>query len=315
MSDLFLGVDTSNYTTSLCVSDGSRIIAEERRLLPVKDGEMGLRQSDALFHHTVALPMLCNALFENKNIDKRMIRAVGVSARPRDVEGSYMPCFLAGVSFATAFANALSVPLYDFSHQCGHIMAALVSGKCKEIAENDFLSFHVSGGTTEALHVSSLRDGLKCTVIGGTLDLNAGQAIDRCGVTMGMKFPCGREMDELSQKSNKKFSPKVSVKDGYCNLSGLENICKRMISEGEEKCDVCRFTFSYIARTLAKITENIRSDHPGLPVLYAGGVMSNTFIRDSLSKFEKVYFAIPKYSCDNAFGISCLTAYKYRLQE
>ena len=311
MDSLFLGVDTSNYTTSLCISDGKNIIAEQRRLLPVKAGEQGLRQSDALFHHTKALPELCELLFENSDIDRSRIKAVGVSEKPRDAEGSYMPCFLAGVSFATAFSKALDIPMYGFSHQSGHIVAASVSGNCENIMEGDFISFHVSGGTTEALHVSSYEDGLRCDIIGGTKDLNAGQAIDRCGVAMGLQFPCGAEMDKLSLGSTKGFSPRVSVSGGFCNLSGLENMCKRMISDGEDISDICRFTFSYIGKTLVKISENIRCDYPFLPILYAGGVMSNSFIRAELSRLSDVHFAEPKYSCDNAFGISCLAMRKY----
>ncbi|MBR3994389.1 MAG: peptidase M22 [Clostridia bacterium] len=311
MDKFFLGVDTSNYTTSLCISDGKKIISEQRQLLPVKDGEQGLRQSDALFHHTKALPELCKRLFDCAEIDKSKICAVGVSSKPRDAEGSYMPCFLAGVSFATAISCALSVPLYEFSHQSGHISAAAISGNCMDILNNDFISFHVSGGTTEVLHVSSLYDGLKCEIIGGTKDLNAGQAIDRCGVAMGLHFPCGAEMDRLSLDSQRKFSPKVSVLDGYCNLSGLENMCKKMISDGKNISDICKFTFSYIAKTLYKLSENIRLEYPSLPILYAGGVMSNSYIRDELSKIGNVHFALPKYSCDNALGISALTCYRH----
>ncbi|MBE6705478.1 MAG: hypothetical protein E7583_09460 [Ruminococcaceae bacterium] len=315
MDRLFLGVDTSNYTTSLCISDGHNIISEVRRLLPVKDGEQGLRQSDALFHHTRALPELCNELFSAADIDRKNICAVGVSVRPRDAEGSYMPCFLAGASFATAFSSALNIPMYELSHQAGHIVAAAVSGNCESLLRSDFLSFHVSGGTTEVLRVSSLDDGLKCDIIGGTKDLNAGQAIDRCGVALGMHFPCGREMDALSTHSDKIYSPKISVKDGYCNLSGLENICRKMIDDGANKSDICKFTFCYIGKTLAKISADVRLMYPGLPVLYAGGVMSNTYIRKVLSEFDNVFFARPEYSCDNAFGISCLAARRYGLHK
>lgn len=312
MNNLFLGVDTSNYTTSLCISDGKEIISECRRLLPVKKGQQGLRQSDALFHHTKALPELCDLLFKNLNINRHNIAAVGVSARPRDVAGSYMPCFLAGVSFAAAFSAAANIPMFDFSHQCGHIAAAAFSGKCENVLNNEFISFHVSGGTTEVLSVSSLSNGLKCTIVGGTNDLNAGQAIDRCGVALGMDFPCGKAMDELSQKSSKSFVLKPSVKGGYCNLSGLENMCRKMIDSGENNADICRFTFSYIAQTLFDISQNIRRDFPKLPILYAGGVMSNTLIRNYLSEIDNIYFANREYSCDNAFGISVLASYKYK---
>lgn len=311
MSNYFLGIDTSNYTTSLCITDGTLIVSEQRQLLPVKDGEQGLRQSDALFHHTKALPELCEKLFDGKNIERDKIRAVGVSMRPRDAEGSYMPCFLAGLSFATAFAKALSVPLYGFSHQCGHIMAAAMSSDVPELLEKEFISFHVSGGTTEVLYVSPLSDNLKCRIIGGTRDLNAGQAIDRCGVALGMHFPCGAQMDLLSQKSDKSFVHKVSVDGCYCNLSGLENLAKKMIADGCCPEDICKFTFSYIGNTLKAISENVRAEYGNLPILYAGGVMSNTYIRSVLSEFPDVYFAAAHYSCDNAYGSACLAYSKF----
>lgn len=311
MSNYFLGVDTSNYTTSLCVTDGTVIVSEERHLLPVKDGEQGLRQSDALFHHTKTLPELCEKLFDEKNIERNNIRAVGVSVRPRDVKDSYMPCFLAGISFATAFAKALSVPLYGFSHQCGHIMAGVMSSDIPKLLEKEFISFHVSGGTTEILRVSPITENLGCNIIGGTRDLNAGQAIDRCGVALGMHFPCGAQMDLLSQKSENTFSPKVSVNGCYCNLSGLENLTKKMINSDEAPEDICKFTFTYIGKTLKKLSENIRKDYGELPILYAGGVMSNTFIRNMLSELHNVYFALPRYSCDNAYGTACLAYSKY----
>lgn len=309
MNKLFLGVDTSNYTTSLCISDGEKVIAEARRLLPVTEGERGLRQSNALFHHTKALPDLSKELFEGNFIDRGLITAVGVSIKPRDVEGSYMPCFLAGASYATAFANALDIPLYRYSHQCGHIAAAAISGGHSGIFERDFISFHVSGGTTEVLHVTSIYDGLKCEIIGGTKDLNAGQAIDRCGVAMGLKFPCGAQMDILSQNSDAEYSPKITVNGCFCNLSGLENQCRKMINNGDKTENICKYTFSYIASTLTKIAENSNKAYPDRSILFAGGVMSNSLIRNKLSSLPNSLFSVPYYSCDNAFGISCLARF------
>lgn len=304
----FLGVDTSNYTTSLClVGEDGAIVSQKRRLLPVKPGEVGLRQSDAVFHHTKALPELSRLLFEEADIDRSCILAVGVSEKPRDAEGSYMPCFLAGVSYASAFSDALGIPLYRFSHQCGHIMAACASCGRKELLTGETLSFHVSGGTTEVLHVSSLQDGLVCRIIGGTNDLNAGQAIDRTGVALGLSFPCGAEMDELSKKSGAVFSPRVSVKDGFCNLSGLQNLTAEMIRKGEKPEDVSKFTFTFLAKTLLKITEDARKSYPSLPVVYAGGVMSNTLIRNTLEKVDRSYFAMGGFSSDNAYGTAVLT--------
>ena len=97
---LTLGIDTSNYATSLAVFDtnAGEVVCDCKKFLPVKAGQLGLRQSDALFHHTAALPDLLAEL--GTKADLTQIGAVGVSAKPRPVEGSYMPCFLAGVNAA-----------------------------------------------------------------------------------------------------------------------------------------------------------------------------------------------------------------------
>ena len=105
MSRYTLGVDTSNYATSLAVFDtAGEVVCAKKRFLPVKPGQLGLRQSDALFHHTTALPEMLHELAQE--FDLTRIDAVGVSQKPRPAEGSYMPCFLAGVNAATAFAAA-----------------------------------------------------------------------------------------------------------------------------------------------------------------------------------------------------------------
>ncbi len=318
-SPLFLGIDTSNYTTSLCVVDcNKRVISEERRLLPVGENAVGLRQSDALFHHTKALPELSSELFSKVSKETGKIVAVGCSTRPRDKDGSYMPCFLAGVSYASGVSHCLNAEYYEFSHQAGHIKAAVETCGNSSLFNDRFISFHVSGGTTEILLTQKNDVSYSCDIVGGTNDLNAGQAIDRTGVALGLKFPCGKHMDELSQKSNAVFSKadlKISVKNGFANLSGLENLAKKRIRNGETAEDISRFVFSYIARVLKTSCEQVREIHGKLPVCFAGGVMSNSLIRNELSTLENVSFAIPKYSCDNAFGIACLCADLWRTRD
>ena len=117
MSRYTLGVDTSNYATSLAVFDtAGEVVCAKKRFLPVKPGQLGLRQSDALFHHTTALPEMLHELAQE--FDLTRIDAVGVSQKPRPAEGSYMPCFLAGVNAATAFAAARSIPLIYTAGPC-----------------------------------------------------------------------------------------------------------------------------------------------------------------------------------------------------
>ena len=192
----YLGIDTSNYTTSVALynSDTNEIISE-KKLLPVKQGEKGIRQSDAVFHHTVQLPELIDKLFDGKPYN---ISGIGVSVKPCNEKNSYMPCFLTGVSVAVSLSSALNVPLYRFSHQDGHIMAALFSANKMELIDDKFIAFHISGGTSQALLVKPCEDYFKTEIISDSLDLKAGQAVDRVGISLGLKFPCGSELEKLA---------------------------------------------------------------------------------------------------------------------
>lgn len=306
--NLYVGIDTSNYTTSIAVCDeDGKVIANIKRLLDVKEGERGLRQSDAVFAHIKNIPELSYSLKEIIRND--LVVAVGVSTRPRDVEGSYMPCFLSGKAVAYAIGATHNAPVYEFSHQAGHIMAALYSsGSIDELINDDFIAFHVSGGTTEALYVSKNDSSFHVDIIADTADISAGQAIDRVGVMMGLKFPCGKEIELLAQQFVGKVPPmKISVKNSKVNLSGLENIASKLYCETGDMSLVSAYVLEFVSRTLIMLTKNIREKYPCLPILYAGGVMSNTYIKSELSKFDNTYFATPEFSSDNAAGIALLT--------
>lgn len=311
LDEIFIGIDTSNYTTSVavCDSDG-RIVGNIKRLLPVREGERGLRQSDAVFHHTSALPSLMEAARE-LTFGKRIV-AVGVSGRPTDNVGSYMPCFLAGVSAAEGVCLGANAEKYTFSHQCGHIMAALYSSDSIHLMDKTFAAFHVSGGTTDIL-LCEPGDGERpfvVTKIGGTLDINAGQAIDRAGVYMGLSFPAGAEIEKLALSFDGKVKrERICVKGLNCNLSGLENKACKMVDSGESREAVAAFVIDFITRTLTALTENLRAEYKDIPIVYAGGVMSCSIIRKALSKYG--VFAEPAFSADNAAGVALLARENY----
>lgn len=317
MRRLFLGVDTSNYTTSLSLVCDGKVISNVRQLLPVKTGERGLRQSDAVFLHTKVLPELSQKLFSSVNMKEDELCAVGVSEKPRDAEKSYMPCFLAGISFASGIATSKAIPLYRFSHQCGHIEAGVYSCDFPNIfkRETRFISYHISGGTTEALLTTRNFHSYECQIIGGTNDASCGQIIDRAGVMMGMGFPCGKELDEISAVSEKRLPLSVSCKDGFFSMSGLENKVAKHLADGENNCDIARFLFSSISASIKKSTENLRKELGPLPVLYAGGVTSNRILRSTLSTLENVHFASRELSSDNACGIALLTYRNFTKEE
>lgn len=296
---MYLGFDTSNYTTSVALFDGTAVY-QAKQLLKVKSGERGLRQSDAVFQHTVNMPLLLDKL----KPEFASLKGIGVSTRPRNIEGSYMPCFLVGKSNAVSAAVAAGVQVFETSHQVGHILAALYSVGRLDLVKERFIAFHVSGGTTEALLAEPDREYLiRTSVVSQSTDLKAGQAIDRAGVMMGYAFPCGKILDELSQKSDKSYNIKPSMQGCDCSLSGIENKAKLMFHNGESHEDISKFVLTGILAAIDRMTDALLKIYGDIPIVYAGGVMSNTLIKSNITaKYKNVYFAAPDFSCDNACG-------------
>ena len=308
MGKVILGIDTSNYTTSLSLmAESGELVANIKCPLPVAEGERGLRQSDAVFAHVKNIPAVMK---EMRNfICNNEICAVGVSSRPRNIEGSYMPCFLSGVALAEGIATSMSVPIYRFSHQCGHVMAAVYSSANFSILSKPFGAFHVSGGTTELLRIEGFsKHGFDVKLVGGTKDLNAGQIIDRIGVYMGLKFPAGPAMEELALSFRGKIPrKKPSVSGMEVNFSGLENLAKKLYDESGDKSLTSAFVFDYISRAITLMCMGYEEKYGKSEFIFAGGVMSNSIIKRNLGQNFNSSFAIPAMSADNAVGIAYLT--------
>ena len=297
-----LGLDTSNYTTSVALFDGETGV-NLGRLLEVRPGELGLRQSDALFQHVKQLPGLLEELMR----EEPDIQAVGASTRPRAVEGSYMPCFLAGESQGRGIAAALSVPFYAYSHQQGHLAAAAWSAGRLDLLNAPFLAWHLSGGTTELLLVKPEGTSVTAEIIGGTSDLSAGQLIDRTGVLLGLQFPAGKALDGLYAQADACYEPRVKLKDLTFSLSGMENQVKALAEKGEKPANIARFAIDAVSSVVWRATQETQRRYPGLPVLCSGGVASNSQLRAGLTELCGAIFAEPRYSTDNAMGTAILT--------
>lgn len=298
-----IGIDTSNYTTSIAYFDG-REGENCSRLLPVKQGELGLRQSDAVFAHIKSLPELSGRLFSHLE-DREPITAVGVSTRPRAVEGSYMPCFMVGYSHAKLLSDYLHVPMIEVSHQQGHVAASLWSAGRLDLMEKPHLAWHLSGGTTELLLVEPDGKNVICTKIGGTTDISAGQLIDRTGQLLELPFPSGKHLDALSKEASMKDVFKVKCSDYQFSLSGVQN----KVQQFHEKVGIPAETAGYALRCVAKAvylaTEQALKAYPGCEVVFSGGVASNSMLRTVMAPLHPV-FCQPQFSTDNAMGVAVL---------
>ena len=303
---LTLGIDTSNYTTSCALySLRTSELVQRKKLLPVAEGQLGLRQSDAVFHHVRQLPELLSPVRGDISGE---VCAIGVSTRPRPMDGSYMPCFEVGKGAAHELGAFLGVPVYEFSHQEGHIRAAMFSAGCEEELGDRFIAFHVSGGTTEAVLVTRNGVGFDAEYIAGSLDLKAGQAIDRVAGMLSLPFPGGVHLEKLALECGERIKCKPAMKGLDCCLSGIENICRTKFSQGARPQYVAALCLEYVRASLSEMTVRILDKYGDLPLLYAGGVMSNTIIRKDFEERFGGRFAAPEYSCDNAAGIALLAA-------
>lgn len=330
-----LGIDTSNYKTSIAVTDEEgTIVADERQLLKVREGERGLRQQEALFQHVENLPVLYERIMQT--LKNKQIAAVAVSTRPRPVEGSYMPCFKAGITFGKAVALSLNVPFYEFSHQEGHLQAAKGYSELKD--SEDYIGWHLSGGTCEVL---SGKENLR--IIGGSKDISFGQVIDRAGVAMGFPFPAGSHMDRFIERISAdevkemeaflagryhvdlKLSP-IKIQEGWFNLSGMETQCQRIIeklqklkSEENEYHTACKvLTFRIFERTgeaIEKVSLELCRKFAVKSLVFSGGVSESLYIRkhlkDSLEGRLKLVYSPRSLSEDNGVGIALLGGKAY----
>ena len=308
---VFLGVDTSCYTTSLAVVDQSGTLLQElRKPLPVAAGEVGLRQSDGVFHHVRNLPQLIQSL----EIGVCEVQAVGVSDRPRPVSGSYMPVFLAGVAVAQALATSSAAPLYRFSHQEGHIAAGL-GGRP---VQHPLLVLHISGGTSELLRVQPAAAGFAIDVLGGSADLSAGQMVDRVGVALGLPFPAGPDLERLARGAQGAIRLPSAAAGLSFSFSGPCSAALRLVEAGETPAEIAFAVFRVIANSLEKVLRRAGEAERLDRALLVGGVMNNQLVRDRLlqrlgPRF-RLDFAAAGLSSDNAAGIAWLARERY-LQE
>ena len=298
-----IGFDTSNYTTSIAYFDGVEGV-NCSQLLPVKAGELGLRQSDAVFSHTKSLPELSGRLFSHIKGEK--IGAVGVSTRPRAVEGSYMPCFMVGYSHAKLLSECLDVPLVEVSHQQGHVAACLWSAGRLDLMDQPHLAWHLSGGTTELLLVEPEGRNVKCTRIGGTTDISAGQLIDRTGVMLQLPFPAGKHVDALSKESTSTDVFKVKCPGLEFSFSGVQNKVEQYHRD-HNPADTAAFALRCVCNGVLQATKNAMKEYPGLEVVFSGGVASNSMLRQVMKPLGAI-FSQPQFSTDNALGVAVLAA-------
>lgn len=305
-----LGIDTSCYTSSLaCVSLEGEVLLNKQVLLELADGTRGLQQSKAIFNHLKNLPSITSEL--KSTIDKPELVAVCSSVKPRPQKDSYMPVFVLSQSLGQIIANINNVPYYESTHQENHIMSGLY--RLGGFKAKHFLVVHLSGGTTELLDVRVHNHGFDIDIIGSSLDLHAGQFVDRIGVSLGLPFPSGPHLEELANNELESYDIKYYVKDLNISFSGPETHIQRQIVKGLDSRKIARGVYISLIKALGKWMINaVKKGYPR-DVLLVGGVSSSRIIREGLRADSEIkneglslYFADPQLSKDNALGTALI---------
>ncbi len=306
--DAYLGIDTSCYTTSVAVLDRQgNLVDDARRVLEVKPGRRGLAQSEMVFQHTRNLPELIEKIFTRHSM---RIIGIGVSQKPRPIEDSYMPAFLSGFGVARSLAAAMNVKLIPISHQENHMEAGLWSSEF--LNSQKFLMLHASGGTTDLLLAESQPSGrFTLSEMGGSIDLHAGQYVDRVGVALGLKFPAGAELEKIADKTDIPYILPVSVKDTQISFSGPATAALRAIDSGAAPPSIALGVEISLADSLSLCLLNVAKKHNLSDVLLVGGVTANKYIRKRITErlaSSKIKVFIPDsiYSSDNAVGCAAI---------
>lgn len=364
---VYLGIDTSCYTTSVAIMDeAGALLGEARQILSVRPGRCGLQQSEMVFQHTRNLPRLMEeavgqvigcvktgagsaangvTVAEEASTASASglaglaaagyeLAAIGVSGYPRPLEGSYMPAFLTGLSVARSVAAVTGAQLEVISHQENHLEAGLWSAGGPDV--DRFLLLHASGGTTDVLLAERQQNGrYRITEVGGSMDLHAGQFVDRIGVALGLQFPTGPALEVLAEKALARTAevsasvseqsvasvseagagaaPKVelpvSVRKLQVSLSGPCTAALRKLEAGAEPAALALGVEHALAETFARVLRNGAQEYRVRDVLLVGGVGSNNYIRQHVErKLAKLRYPVRlwvpegRFSCDNATG-------------
>lgn len=282
-------------------------------MLPVPEGQRGLRQSEAFFHHVRHLPELLEEMAPL--LQTHPPHVVAASNAPRNFPDSYMPVFRAGSSWARSVAALLGIPYLERSHQEGHLWAAFLDQRQSVRVGEPFLAVHISGGTTEAI-VCLLQDDGRITtrIAGDTGDLTAGKFVDRLGVAIGLPFPAGAALERLAAQAAEDEGPRaaVAVKGTQISFSGPLTALERMrerFSPAVLAAATQRCLAESLARWLSNVVEQERGELVDPRVFVVGGVAANQTVRQAVQEALQAYgfhalFATPSASTDNALGIA-----------
>ena len=307
---------TCDETAVAVVEDGRKILTDQifsqAKLHAVYGGVVPEIASRC---HVESISILSQRALEAAGITREDIDAVAVSYAP-----GLIGAVLVGVNFAKSCASALQVPLIPVHHIRGHIAANYLA--YPEL-QPPFLCLAISGGNTILVDV---RDYTDMKILGATRDDAAGECFDKTARVLGLPYPGGKPIDELSQGGDdSKYTFPIGHVDGNpydMSFSGLKTAVINLVHNAEqkgEKLDRASLAASFtkaVSDSLVPRTMMAARELGYDTVVVAGGVAANSRIRADFKNAcerEKFRLFVPplKLCGDNGAMIGAQGYYEY----
>ena len=314
---IILSIESSCDETAVAVTrNGREVLSDE--IFSQSDMHAlygGVVPEIASRNHVAVISQLTDASIKKAGIEKKDIDAIAVTYAP-----GLIGALLVGVNFAKGLAMALDIPLIPVHHLKGHIAANYIA---YPNLEPPFLGLVVSGGNSIIADVRSYTD---IKIIGSTRDDAAGECFDKAARVLGLPYPGGRPIDELSQTGDDSaFKLPRSKIEGHpydMSFSGLKTAVVNIVHGAKqkgEKLDEASLAASFVAAisdTLVPRTMDAAAQLGYKNIVVAGGVAANSRIRrdfeKAVSQCGRTLFAPPLSLCgDNAAMIGCQAYYEY----
>ncbi len=315
---LILSFESSCDETAVAVvEDGRRVLADEIfSQVALHEIYGGVVPEIAARSHLEVISLLADRALEKAGVTRRDIDAVACTYAP-----GLIGAVLVGVNFAKSAALALGVPLIPVHHVRGHIAANYLA--YPEL-EPPFVCLAISGGNTMLVDVRGYTD---MSILGQTRDDAAGECFDKSARVLGLGYPGGKPIDDLSKRGDDRAYdlPRPTVNGGSpydMSFSGLKTAVVNLAHHAEQTgepldkpglaASLCRAVSEMLVGRTMDAAARLGYEN----IAVAGGVAANSRIRADFEaacqKAGKTLFVPPLRLCgDNAAMIGAQGYYEY----
>lgn len=291
-----LGIEGTAHTIGVGIvekiNEKCRILANVSKMYKPVQG--GIHPREAANHHAKYIPKVLKESIEKAGIDRKEIDLIGFSIGP-----GLGPCLRTAATAARALSLILKKPIMGVNHCLAHLEIGRALTDCI-----DPVLLYVSGGNTQVI---AYMDG-RYRVFGETLDIGIGNCLDKFGREVGIKFPCGPQIEKLAKKGKKYISLPYSVKGMDVAFSGILTACLQLIKK-EKLEDICYSLQETCFSMLAEISERAMAHTEKEEILLGGGVACNKRLQEIIKKMAlernaKFYCPPAEFLVDNGAMIA-----------